>query len=382
MTRKEFLQQLAAGWMSSMLPLRENAAAGATPTAGSSLLIPYPAKPWGQATQIVGTRPQVALTLLKGKAPGLDRTPLYNDFCMVQGSDGIWHCIGILFEGHSQAEFRQDRLFHYVADSVQGPYRSVGYLDLGYGKEAGVWAPCIVRDGQRTLMYYAHAGKERMSIRLAQSEDAQLTRWRRGAGGKEVLGVEEGDRDPEVIKDERTGLYLMYYVCSVKSDNDWKQVVRVRTSSDLLNWSEPRTVLGTPTGYRAAESVFVLQKNEHYYLWVSSAADDGVMSLYVSTDPFNFGDAVANRLEEQPGHAPEIVRSGGQYWMACVAIASVSGLDTAKQHDLEGVWIQPLEWRAATPEMKAKVVRSSAPGAKVAASTALFNRNTSLESEK
>jgi len=96
---------------------------------------------------------------------------------------------------------------------------------------------------------------------------------------------------------------------------------------------------------------------------VSSSADYAVMSLYISKDPFNFGDVVANRIEEQPGHAPEIVRANNRYWMACVAIASVPGLDTDKkhdlpiaQHDLEGVWIQPLDWQSATPEMQSKVV--------------------------
>jgi hypothetical protein len=122
-------------------------------------------------------------------------------------------------------------------------------------------------------------------------------------------------------------------------------------------------VLGTPPGYGGAESVFVLQKNGLYYLWVCGSLDYSVMSLYISRDPFNFGDVVANRIEEQWGHAPEIVRANGSYWIACVAIASVPGLDTAKehnlpvtQHDLEGVWIQPLAWRTATPDIKDRVV--------------------------
>ena len=364
MTRKEFLRRIAAGCAGTVLPLREGSASEQFPPANWSLSIPYPAKAWSQVNRIVGDRAQLSLDGLKGKAPSFDRTPLYNDFCLTQSVDGCWHCIGILFEGKSPTEFRQDRLFHYVADSIRGPYHSVGLLDLGYGKGEGVWAPCIVRDEERTLMYYAHADEERLSIRVAQAEDSQLRRWHRGVNGKEVLVSEKGARDPEIIKDQRKGLYLMYYVCEVKSGNDWKGVVRVRTSTNLVDWSEPRTVLGTPPRYGGAESVFVLQKNGLYYMWVSSAEDYGVMSLYISMDPFSFGDVVANRIEEQPGHAPEIVRADGRYWMACVAIASVSNLDTAAQqhdlpvgqHDLEGVWIQPLEWRSATTVMKGKVV--------------------------
>jgi hypothetical protein len=66
--------------------------------------------------------------------------------------------------------------------------------------------------------------------------------------------------------------------------------------------------------------------------------------------------------------------------MACVAIASVAGLQTQSapaegnaraaadraskvvpisQHDLEGVYLQPLEWRLADATAAAKVVKSS-----------------------
>ena len=368
MTRKEFLRRIAAGYTATVLrPLESFAGEPVQPTSWS-LSIPYPAKPWSQVNRIVGDSPQLSPDGLKGKAPGFDRTPLYNDFCLTQSVDGRWHCIGILFEGKSAAEFRQNRLFHYVSESIQGPYHSVEPLDLGYGKGDGVWAPCIVRNGEQLLMYYAHAGKAGMSIRVAHAEDSQLLRWHRGAGGEEVLATEEGARDPEIIKDQRTGQFLMFYVCAVKTGDDWQGVVRVRTSTNLLKWSEPRTVLGTPPGYGGSESVFVLQENGLYYMWVSSAEDYGVMSLYISTDPFSFGDVVENRIEQQPGHAPEIVRADGQYWMACVAIASVSHLDTAKQHDLpigqhdlEGVWIQPLEWRSATTAMKDKVIHTNHP---------------------
>ena len=366
MTRKEFLRRIAAGCAATVFTPRVGLTSEQVPPAGWPLSIPYPAKPWSQANRIVGDRPQLSLERLKGKAPSFDRTPLYNDFCLTQSADGRWHCIGILFEGKSRAEFKQNQLFHYVSDSIVGPYHSVGPIDLGYPKKEGVWAPCIVRDEKRTLMYYAHAGKEGMSICVAQAEDSQLLRWHRGAGGEEVLVTEEAARDPEIIKDQRTGLFLMFYVCAIKTADDWEGVVRVRTSTDLLKWSDPRTVLGTPPGYGGSESAFVLQEDGIYYMWVSSSEDYGVMSLYVSRDPFNFGDVVKNRIEQQPGHAAEIVRANGRYWMACVAIASIPNLDGAKrhdlpitQHDLEGVWIQPLEWRPATAVMKDKVVRAS-----------------------
>jgi hypothetical protein len=237
----------------------------------SRVLIPYPAKRWAEANHIVGGRAPLPVDKLRGKAPSFDRLPLYNDFCLVTDPIGRWHYMGCYLEGHSKETYRQGRLFHWVAERLQGPYHSIGYVDLGNPK-----------------------------------------------------------------------------------------VIRVRTAHDPLNWSKGRTVLGTPPGYIEAESVFVIERNGYYYLWVSGS-DYSKMSLYISTDPFNFGDATANRIEEQPGHAAEIVHAEGRYWMACSAVASVPNLNfpgddlPITQHDLEGVWLQPLEWRAATAETLARV---------------------------
>lgn len=364
-TRKGFLRQLMAVGASAIVPLaRSRAQSPSVPATISSLEIPYLPLRWTEATQILGNSRRLPLSDLIGKRAGFDRTPLYNDFCITEGPDGRWHCIGILLEGHSLAGFRQDRLFHYVADALTGPYSSVGPLEFGHGKGTGVWAPCAVREGTRTLLFYAHLDKsERMSIRAVETVDAELKGWRPWAGGKAMFPPEEGNRDPEIIKDERTGQYLMYYVCGVQLNGNLTGAVRVRTSSDLINWSEPRTALGTPPGYDSPESVFVLQRSGYYYMWVSSALDYALMSLYVSMDPFDFGDAVANRVDEQFGHACEVLESNGDLWMGCVAIASVAGINSpdvphhlpVAQHDLEGVWIQRIAWRSAAIQIQSKV---------------------------
>jgi hypothetical protein len=355
-TRKRFLKEVMAGYVAGTLPFRS--VGKDTAAIRDSLMIPYPAKPWSQATRLVGHRPPPSLSELRSQSRGdYSGSPWYNDFCLIQDLGARWHCIGILIEGTSAKDFRNDRLFHYVSDSVEGPYESAGYIDLGYGQGANVWAPYIVWDGRRALMFYHYhrdPSASDSSIRVAQSEDPQLGSWRRVDAHEEVLFSEAKARDPHVIRKERDGGYLMYYVCSLGGGSDAQNVVRVRISHDLFSWSEPRTVLGTPPGYLGSESVFVLPTDNHYCMWISGA-DYSRLSLYISYDPFNFGDATANRIEEQPGHASEIVRANGRYWMACVRIASVSGLH-AGQADLEGVYIQPLEWRAATPEQRRRVV--------------------------
>ena len=154
----------------------------------------------------------------------------------------------------------------------------------------------------------------------------------------------------------------MYYVANTPENrltevlaNTPASVVKVRTSSDLYRWSEPRVVMGIPPGYQAAESPFVLYRDGYYYLWVSGF-DYGRMSLYISEDPFNFGDPVENRIMEQPGHAPEIVSVDGVDYIACCAVASHFGNEPG-HHDFRGVYCQPLVWREAGAEVMAKITR-------------------------
>jgi len=313
-----------------------------------TVLVPYPGKPWAQATRIVGNRSQPDLEAFeRQRAQDKPQLPLYNDFCIVQDRRGRWHCIGILFEGVSSANFRQDRLFHCVARSIDGPYQQVERVDLGFGPKAGVWAPFVFRSSERAAMFYATVENGASSIRKAAASDATLQSWQRLPENEEIVVVEPHARDPHVIFNQELAQYLLYYVATVSAVN----VVRLRTSTDLLTWSEPRTVLGTPPGYGAAESVFVLERGGYFYMWVSGY-DYSRMSLYISRTPFDFGDAQTSRIEEQPGHAAEIAWSEGRYWMACAAIASIPGLPPiphvpAAWHDLVGVYIQPLQWRTA-----------------------------------
>jgi hypothetical protein len=208
MTRKQFIKGMTGMYLANWLPLRSSTCNAHAVALDSPLLIPCPAKPWAEAKRLVGNRSQLGLEKLKDKTPDYDRLPLYNDFCLFQDENKYWHCVGILFEGTAEQGFRQDRLFHYVADSVQGPYRSAGYVDLGYGKGAGVWAPFILRDNHRVLMYYATVGNDgpnEMSIRVAEAMDPQLRSWKRSVGRKDIVVLEPGARDSDIIRDHRTG---------------------------------------------------------------------------------------------------------------------------------------------------------------------------------
>ena len=143
----------------------------------------------------------------------------------------------------------------------------------------------------------------------------------------------------------------MYYCSSLAAGP------RVRTSEDLIHWSEPRTVLSAPAGdpHGYAESPFVLYRDGYYYLWVSGI-DYSKVALYISENPFDFGDAIANKIEYTPGHAPEIVTENGVDYMACSMVSTFPSTYPA-EHDLEGIYIQPLKWEEADESVYSKVTR-------------------------
>ena len=336
------------------------------PTASAGrreLRIPRPAKPWKEASMLVG-----------------DGKTLYSDFTLIQDRLNQWHCIGTFGKGadgagNGYALSDGYTLFHAVGASLDAPMTLLDKIPCAIpSPQAFMWAPGAVWDRRRTTAYlfYFHyygwdAGKqnlpEEVCCRVLTSSSPDLAAWHPYSGGElpetNMAFRERDDRDFCVFWDDRLGKYLMYYCCSgsYRGYAGLAGIVRVRTSSDLVHWSDPVTVMGPPPndqhGY--SESPFVLYRDGYYCLWVSGI-DYSRTSLYISEDPFNFGDAILNRIEEQPGHAPEIVSEKGKDYMACSMVSTVPSASPAA-HDLDGVLIQPLRWEKAGPAMEARVTR-------------------------
>ncbi|MEI6393356.1 MAG: hypothetical protein WCT12_19905 [Verrucomicrobiota bacterium] len=314
------------------------------------LKIPRVTKPWTQALRLVG-----------------DGTPLYSDFSLIKDKLGHWHSIGTFGEspntiGSGYVLSDGYTLFHAVGPSLTVPMTITNKIPCQIAtSQAYMWAPAAVwnRDNTRAFLYYFHFFGSydplyaQSACRLLISDSPDLAAWRPYDGTelpeKNMIFREEVDRDFCVFWDNRLGKYFMYY-CAAAG-------LRVRTSNDLLHWSKPMTVLkdasGSPHGY--SESPFVLYRDGYYYLW-TSGIDYSHTHLFISEDPFNFGDAVANSIEEQPGHAPEIVSDNGQDYMACSMVSTVPSA-TPAAHDLEGILIQPMRWDPADPGMAARVSR-------------------------
>src|ERR1039458_5524781 len=115
---------------------------------------------------------------------------------------------------------------------------------------------------------------------------------------KNMVFRQQDDRDFCVFWDDRLGTYLMYYACAGVYPGlpGLNTIVRVRTSKDLLHWSDPTTVMGPPPGgYQCAESPLVLYRDGYYYLWVSVKGSVNEIVMFPS-GPFDFFYAPHNQV--------------------------------------------------------------------------------------
>ena len=349
-SRREMLSSLSAA---AALSLARGSALGAE--RDRPLMIPMPSVHWTQAKRIVGDHGQLSSDEI---AKGFEVvSAIYNDFCLIQDHVGRWHCIGHVYWKEGRG------IFHAVSDRIDGIYTFLPplwttYAHVDYGGYEIVAPSAFWKDDHTALMFHGYSGINDDSIRVSESTDPKLESWALkidpSTGRPYEFSHEMGDRDPEVFWDATRQIYILYYVIG----NGWKtdeedNVLRARTSTDLLHWSKPKTIMSSPPGYKSAESIFVVKNHGLFYLWVCGF-DYGRMSLYVSEDPLNFGDPVENRIMEQSGHAPQIVYVDGEYWMACVAIASKFG-NAPAVHDLPGVYIQRMKWVEANSDMRKKV---------------------------
>ena len=296
-------------------------------------ILPRPQTSWEQATRIIG-----------------DGEEYFNDFTLIQDARQRWHCMGMCHESW--------HLFHAVSEQLTGPYQMLGHIETGDAQAEHAWAPYAFKGPEESVfMYYSHQNRGQQEkdkeIRLLTSCDPLLEVWQPYAGDLLKTGncvfAEPAARDVCLLYDEKLCCYLMYYIAHtsdcglLENDSRLPCKVRLRTSQDLYLWSEPVTVMGIPADYVVAESPFVLKRNGLYYLWVCGW-DSGRMALYISSDPFDFGDPVADLVTEQSGHAPEIVTHDGKDYMACSAVSSKFGYQVPGEHDLKGVYIQEIVW--------------------------------------
>jgi hypothetical protein len=242
--------------------------------------------------------------------------PFYvNDHTLAQAADGLWHLFGIFHHEPVNADAEVD-FIHGVSDEPdiaswrEGTFHPApGALaialtaDRSLG-ETHLWAPHVVAAGGRWFMIYQGGGRggDRASIRLAASDD--LYRWER-VSTQPLFEDFCVARDPMLVRRELR--WSLYYT---RCDSPLHRAsgVALRTSPDLVRWSEPTMALTLGEATRRAdsgytESPFVFQRGADHYLSVTSypIAWDATF-VYRSHDPASFPGAPIGRLR---AHAAE-----------------------------------------------------------------------------
>jgi hypothetical protein len=252
-----------------------------------------------------------------------------NDHCFIRDSDGAWHMFGIVAPNPYSGDLTViNWLGHAIAQRLeQNPWEEMSppfYETLTAG--GVVWAPYVIfHNGVYWMFYCAGGAPERFVIRLRTSPD--LLHW----SEPRVL-FEDGfqARDPMVLWLDEKNLWAMYYTATECPDGG-HHLVGVRTSSDLIHWSERISAymdFHEGTSYGPTESPFVIRRGDWYYLFIGPRPYDSPTESmpnwehpgYVGTDVFRGRRwdrwTNADYIGHIRAHAPEIVRDVTGDWYA------------------------------------------------------------------
>src|SRR5699024_4322130 len=178
--------------------------------------------------------------------------------------------------------------------------------------ETHVWAPHVIRHDGRYWMLYAGGAGDHPAYRMTPATSEEQFSWVRH---EQVLcEARINPRDPMVVDDGRR--WLMYYTRTSAPEGGFHQVA-VRTSADLLTWSEPEvayqsTASGTYGG--PTESPFVVRAGGHWILFVCESGEYDRTLAYLSRARLAFEDSGRTDVGLD-GHCAEIVEDDGRTWI-------------------------------------------------------------------
>jgi len=274
------------------------------------------------------------------------------DHCFFQASNGkwqLWACIR-----HTKV----GRIFYrWEGDSIeQRDWTPMGIAmrsDPKYGESYGhrsddemLQAPYVIKENGKYYMFYGGGGspyakeaRKEYQICLATSLDGvHFTRYGGPDGYSQLFHGPGYARDPMVLK---VGNQYLCYYCGNLEEKNWQGVIALRTSFDLINWSDYRIVsTGGSPGYHhaSAECPFIVFLDGYYYLFRNSNYRPPINHVYRSKDPMNFGiDSDEKKITILPVAAPEIIQIGKQFYISTVADLE-GGIKVAKLG-----WYPPLE---------------------------------------
>ena len=274
-----------------------------------------------------------------------------NDHTFFRDAGGGIHLLGI------RNPFRSRKLFHAVAERWKGPYKRLDPIPRGRG-EVGMWAPgAIVRDGTVHVFYTDPRGfsprgwTDRWRINRMTAPVDRPTRWTHEGIVFEGYGH---IRDPFVLRDPESGLYLLYFHRT--TGDGTTSSVSYRTSENLTDWSAVTYdgVVELPSDLPGgcAESPHVVHRGGWYYLFVTHTSQRHYArtKVWAGRDPFWFGgphDFIAMLW----AHAPEVIDAGDDRWLITHAghrlHAVLNSLD--RRFRTPGIEVATLRWREDGP---------------------------------
>ena len=253
-----------------------------------------------------------------------------NDHAIIKGPDNRWHAFGITHPNLPGPPWHEGEFQAFHAASPPGDLRDNlrehAWQDLPKilspkdrpGERLEFYAPYIVSSGEEYWMFYSPS-----PIRYATSPD--LVKWT--PKGK-LFDQEGAGRDPSIFYHD--GKYYMLLTSGTG--------VVVRTSVDLLTWSEPTTICLLPDGQKGgAESPTMIRQGDAFYLfWCrwDPKIDDAyqhITSVFRSKDPLDFRNR--RPLARLKAHAPEIFQDEHGDWY-------ISSVEWPRR----GLSIAPLSW--------------------------------------
>jgi hypothetical protein len=255
------------------------------------------------------------------------------DFAVWRAADGAWQpwsCIR-----HTKHPGRT-RVFHgWEGRRLTDPdWASTGIKFTGDGTigemVGGMQAPYVIRLDDQYRMYYG----DYRHICLAVSDDGKSFEkvLFNGVAGLFGEGPQALARDPMLIE-----IGPRWY-CYYSAHPEGRHGVWLRTSTDLVHFSQPRRVM---TGGQAGDNWWnfecphVVRVGGWFYLFHTQNYAPGKQqsSVYRSADPTYFGlDDDSNFVCHLPIAAPELIRHDGQWYIAALS------------PQLDGIRVARLRW--------------------------------------
>lgn len=257
------------------------------------------------------------------------------DHHLFQSADSAWHlwgCIRKTVVGRI--------LYHWEGASLTGgPWRSTGELFRAdnqageslndWGDEEWLQSPFVIRvNGTYYMFYGGHSTgadasgtpvpskdpRTACQICLMISADGRTWTRHRDANGHSRLFVGPGEtRDPCLLK--VGDLWHLYYA-GYHDDDPHQAGFYLRTSTDLIHWSDWRLVHQAPQygdGQWNTECPHVVFREGYYYLFRTVDYTSANTHVFRSEDPtdFGIGDAGDKHVGPIAVAAPEIVVDEG-----------------------------------------------------------------------